>query len=145
MQIDYLRSGMKLRASLRDPGHCDMIPSKTAHRVGRFAWRVPDDDLLSHGQSVLSSARHRFTVLFGMGRCGSSGLWSSGIDRESVQGSVCHAQPTDGEEVKSGLDWRKHPDRLAGNAHGYGIKPHGLLVSVSSRHYCPSTPDLSTW
>jgi hypothetical protein len=33
----------------------------------------------------------------------------------------------------------------ARNAHGYGIKPHGLLVSVSSRHYCPSTPDLSTW
>ena len=24
------------------------------------------------------------------------------------------------------------------------VKPHGLLVSVSSRHYCPYTPDLST-
>src|SRR4051812_11270788 len=31
------------------------------------------------------------------------------------------------------------------NAQRYGIKPYGLLVSVSSRHYCPSTPDLSTW
>jgi hypothetical protein len=29
--------------------------------------------------------------------------------------------------------------------HAYGVKPYGLLVSVSSRHYCPSTPDLSTW
>src|SRR5438105_8658168 len=35
---------------------------------------VPDNDLLSHGQSVLSSACRRFTVLFGMGRGGSSGL-----------------------------------------------------------------------
>src|SRR6185437_9633348 len=41
---------------------------------------VPDNDLLSHGQSVLSSARRRFTVLFGMGRSGASGLWSSGIE-----------------------------------------------------------------
>src|SRR4029453_15362888 len=30
-------------------------------------------------------------------------------------------------------------------AEGYGVKPHGPLVSVSLRHYCPSTPDLSTW
>ena len=29
--------------------------------------------------------------------------------------------------------------------HNYGVKPHGLLVSVSSTHYCASTPDLSTW
>ena len=39
----------------------------------------PDDDLLSHGQSALSSARNRFTVLFGMGRGGANALWSSGI------------------------------------------------------------------
>src|SRR3989304_2506254 len=25
------------------------------------------------------------------------------------------------------------------------VKPHGLLGLVSSRHYCPSTPSLSTW
>ena len=31
------------------------------------------------------------------------------------------------------------------SAHGYGVKPHGLLVPVSLRHYCPSTPGLSTW
>ena len=31
------------------------------------------------------------------------------------------------------------------SAHGYRVKPHGQLVPVSSRHYCPSTPGLSTW
>lgn len=30
------------------------------------------------------------------------------------------------------------------NRQGYRIKPHGQLVSVSSTHYCASTPDLST-
>src|SRR5207237_9039336 len=47
---------------------------------------------------------------------------------------------------KAGLIARKHHDRLgARNAHGYGVKPHGLLVSVSSTRYRASTPDLSTW
>ena len=36
-----------------------------------------DDDLLSQRQSLLSLARERFTVLFGMGRGGSTLLWSS--------------------------------------------------------------------
>ena len=57
--------------------------------------RVPDDDLLSHGQSALSSARRRFTVLFGMGRGGSSGLWSSGVEQGSEvrdQGSESSAR-----------------------------------------------------
>src|SRR5687767_15748951 len=27
---------------------------------------------------------------------------------------------------------------------GYRVKPHGQLVPVSSRHYCPYTPGLST-
>ena len=31
------------------------------------------------------------------------------------------------------------------STHGYGVKPHGQLVSVSLTHYCASTPDLSTW
>jgi hypothetical protein len=40
--------------------------------------------------------------------------------------------------------------RLRGNdtalldAQGYRVKPHGQLVLVSSRHYCPYTPSLST-
>ena len=36
-----------------------------------------DDDLLSQAQCLLSLARERFTVLFGMGRGGSTLLWSS--------------------------------------------------------------------
>ena len=39
----------------------------------------PDDYLLSHGQSALSSAWRRFTVLLGMGRGGTDSLWSSGM------------------------------------------------------------------
>ena len=63
------------------PNHrCIRSSKKPTRRSGFVALRVPDDDLLSHGQSVLSSARRRFTVLFGMGRGGASGLWSSGID-----------------------------------------------------------------
>src|SRR6516165_2727273 len=41
--------------------------------------KEPDDYLLSHGQSALSSAWSRFTVLFGMGRGGADSLWSSGM------------------------------------------------------------------
>ena len=36
---------------------------------------APGGDLLSRGQSALSSAQRRFTVLFGMGRRGSTSLW----------------------------------------------------------------------
>jgi hypothetical protein len=36
---------------------------------------APGGDLLSRGQSALASALRRFTVLFGMGRRGSTSLW----------------------------------------------------------------------
>ena len=84
---------------------------------------------------ALSSACCRFTVLFGMGRSGSSRLKSSGIDRpmraasagrQGGLGCVCvsaHALET----------------------HNYGVKPHGPLVPVSSTRYRASTPGLSTW
>ena len=40
----------------------------------------------------------------------------------------------------------KHRNRMRfDSAHGYGVKPHGLLVSVSSTRCRASTPDLSTW
>ena len=54
---------------------------QTPHRVdgGAFVLKGPGDDLLSHGQSAISSARLRFTVLFGMGRGGAKALWSPGI------------------------------------------------------------------
>ena len=40
---------------------------------------LPDDVLLSRASCSLSSAQRRFTVLFGMGRGGSTSLWSSGM------------------------------------------------------------------
>jgi hypothetical protein len=40
-------------------------------------YKESDDDLLSQAQCLLSLARERFTVLFGMGRGGSTLLWSS--------------------------------------------------------------------
>src|SRR6185503_1689712 len=85
---------------------------------------VPDNDLLSHGQSGLSSARRRFTVLFGMGRGGTGGLWSSGVEGGKARRVGC---------------------RRIRHRCGYGVKPHGPLVPVSSTHYCASTPGLSTW
>src|SRR4029453_3213535 len=64
------------------------LTNEKARRIGRAfsLQRVPDNDLLSHGSSVLSSACRRFTVLFGMGRGGTSGLWSSGI--AGIRGQV---------------------------------------------------------
>ena len=40
-------------------------------------YKESDDDLLSQASCLLSLARERFTVLFGMGRGGSTLLWSS--------------------------------------------------------------------
>src|SRR5471032_272646 len=59
----------------------------------------PDDYLLSHGQSALSSAWSRFTVLFGMGRGGTDSLWSSGMTccRVAFRGATANL-----EEVVSG-------------------------------------------
>ena len=45
--------------------------------------KVSDDDLLSPGRTRLSSARARFTVLFEMGRSGSTPLWSSDLTGDS--------------------------------------------------------------
>jgi hypothetical protein len=39
----------------------------------------PGGDLLSHMKYALSSAYLRFTVLFGMGRGGSKGLWPPSV------------------------------------------------------------------
>src|SRR6202163_4229423 len=45
---------------------------------------------------------------------------------------------------KAWVRLRKHRNSSL-SAHSYGVKPHGLLVSVSLRRCRPSTPDLSTW
>lgn len=44
---------------------------------GWARYKESDDDLLSQASCLLSLARERFTVLFGMGRGGSTLLWSS--------------------------------------------------------------------
>ena len=101
--------------------------------VGRLVLKGPGDDLLSHGQSAISSARRRFTALFGMGRGGANALWSPGILewKVSIQlGFALH------RVHGRGRPWHR--------SQGYRVKPHGQLVLVSSRHYCPYTPSLST-
>ena len=40
--------------------------------------KKPGNDLLSHGQAAVPSAKKRFTVVFGMGTCVSTSLWSPG-------------------------------------------------------------------
>jgi len=71
----------------------------------------------------------------GFGRC--DDCRAAGLVMEEVKGLG---------QIGLALDrWRKHGCGFGWNAQRYGIKPYGLLVSVSSRHYCPSTPDLSTW
>jgi hypothetical protein len=99
-------------------------------RDGAFDLKGPGDDLLSHGQSAISSARRRFTFLFGMGRSGANALWSPGILEEGSGTGLCIA-----------------PCIRPANVHvsqGYRVKPHGQLVPVSSRRYRPCTPGLST-
>jgi hypothetical protein len=91
-------------------------------------------------RSTLSSARLRFTALFGMGRGGTRVLWSS----ENLLGlavwvdtlaSWPHAGRSDGLH-----------DCIASwnNSQSYRIKPHGQLVRLSLTHYCASTWRLST-
>ena len=52
---------------------------KRAARVRPLRNNLPDDALLSQAYCPLSSAQRRFTVLFGMGRGGSTALLSSGM------------------------------------------------------------------
>ena len=63
---------------------------------GLLRYLMPGDDLLSHTQCAISSARFRFTVLFGKGRGGSETLWPP-----SLTGSL----DADGVERKMGRRW----------------------------------------
>ena len=113
--------------------------------VGRLVLKGPGDDLLSHGQSAISSARRRFTVLFGMGRGGANALWSPGI---RLCASLVRGSRAKGIEGSLQLGFALHRVHGRGRpwhrSQGYRVKPHGQLVLVSSRHYCPYTPSLST-
>jgi hypothetical protein len=119
---------------------------------GFVLYGAPGGDLLSRGQSALSSAQSRFTVLFGMGRRGSNSLWPpsklSGpvVLRRRLRIRVAGKQQQYWKKYFLGLDsWQHRPLKALSLVwQGYRIKPHGQLVSVSLTHYCASTPDLST-
>ena len=95
---------------------------KARTSAGFFIRGVPDDDLLSHGSSVLSSACCRFTVLFGMGRRGSSRLLSSGVAVVSGQLAVVSndkSKPATEQKVRVGLSrihWRGASDQQASDS-----------------------------
>ena len=112
---------------------------------------LPDDDLLSRARCSLSSALKRFTVLFGMGRSGSTSLWSSGM---TCRQQGCPASQSGKRSYRFQL-----LDRIAHIARGcdrttqsssadflqsYRVKPHGQLVLVSLTCHHASTPSLST-
>jgi hypothetical protein len=82
-------------------------PTQKPHLFGvgfLFSAREPDDYLLSHGQSALSSAWSRFTVLFGMGRGGTDSLWSSGMTccRVAFWGATTNLEEVVSDESTSG-------------------------------------------
>ena len=124
--------------------------------MGVASW-VSDDDLLSHGQSAISSAHFRFTVLFGMGRGGTEMLWSS--DVTCIFSEVLRSKGGRSIwvlwvatvlrvwfSVPRAVQGVFHLSRFTLHIHlqGYRVKPHGQLVLVSLTHCCASTPSLST-
>ena len=80
---------------------------------------------------------------------GWEGVVPAGCGRQALiigqRGTRSRAEPTVGKK-QSGSDCCANTvTDCELNAHGYGIKPHGLLVPVSSTRYRASTPGLSTW
>ena len=92
----------------------------------------------------LSSALRRFTVLFGMGRSGTTPLWSPG--------QACCLVPAPGPHLTNSFRCHKASRfvfadlsfHLSNKLYGYRIKPYEQLVSVSLTSHNASTPDLST-
>ena len=104
----------------------------------------PETTYFRKKYNSLSSAWRRFTVLFGMGRSGSTLLWPPGLKPVNSEQSFLLSwlsllsSPFD-------LSLRFQPTTHTGHKqHGYRIKPHEQLVSVSSTPYSAYTPDLST-
>ncbi len=71
------RSGGSRKACFRSESRSreNLYKRQSPHKEGFIVFGAPGGDLLSRGQSALSSAQRRFTVLFGMGRRGSTSLW----------------------------------------------------------------------
>ena len=98
--------------------------------MGFFVW-APGGDLLSRGQSALSSAQSRFTVLFGMGRRGSNSLWPpskrvEGRPRRSTPRILGRSCPNNSEEVL-GSDRQQQ----ARSSLSLGIRVQGLALYAS--------------
>ena len=100
-----------------------------------------------HGKYIpLSSALRRFTVLFGMGRSGTTSLWSSGKEGRPVDSRGAAIKRSNLEEASAqfsaGCAIQTSISRT--RQHGYRIKPHEQLVPVSLTPHSASTPGLST-
>lgn len=91
----------------------------------------------------LSSAWRRFTALFGMGRSGSTLLWPPGFNLFCILRCSEILINLD-EHLSSALLTLLATTNVGFKLHGYRIKPHEQLVSVSSMPYSTYTPDLST-
>lgn len=86
----------------------------------------------------LSSAQRRFTVLFGMGRSGTATLWSpglKGVEKQRLAGC---------DRVHFRFFSEVLFTVMSEKLHGYRIKLHEQLVSVSSAPRSACTSDLST-
>jgi len=100
-----------------------------------------------HGKYIpLSSAQRRFTVLFGMGRSGTTSLWSSGKEGRPVDNRNAAVKRSNLEEASAQFSVGCAIQTTASRTrqHGYRIKPHEQLVPVSLTPHSASTPGLST-
>ena len=114
----------------------------------------PETTYFRKKYNSLSSAWRRFTVLFGMGRSGTTSVWPPG------KGFEFQDLRPDSRillETKQSVGLRLHTALFTiqpavlnrcpfadFKQHGYRIKPHEQLVSVSSTPHSACTPDLST-
>ena len=100
--------------------------------------------------ATLSSARRRFTVLFGMGRRGPTSLWPPDINWNKAK-EARHRLVADAAVLNSSVlgnliaSCRTSLGHFAWQSTSNDrIKPHEQLVSVSLTPHSASTPDLST-
>ena len=118
-------------------GHCKKQKPRILSMRGFQVWCLTVT-YFHTGRPALSSAQGRFTVLFGMGRGGSTLLWPSGIDLPGDPKA-----PTIRNKAQAPLYcfFLAAPSTAL---QGHGDKPHGRLVTVSSTCRHASTPVLST-
>ena len=127
--LEFFGLGVVSRTDLRE---IEAAQIQRPTRGGPLYLGVPCGDLLSHGQSALSSALSRFTVLFGMGRGGTKTLWPQGVTCRAAESSA-HAKQ---EEVKSGVDCVAVTGGVLWRLTGLftsRLPPHTLIVIGSSR------------